>query len=439
MARAMSSAERFSVTLKTRCSIRWEMPPRSTGSTREPVSTQIPTATERTWASDSVTTRIPPGSTVLRYASGRSGEATRSPLTAGSASGAGGGGCYLQLLLVGEGGLVAQGLLAREPHLAAGVDLDRLDEHLVTLREHVAHGADAVLGDLGDVEQPFRPLHDLHEGAELLDALHLAEVDAVQLRLAADVLDDVDGHLRLFAGGREHRHLAVVLHVDLGPRLLLDPADDLAAGADDLPDLLRADADGDEPGGEFGERGPGRLDGLGHLGQHVQPGLAGLGEGLAHDVHGDAADLDVHLERGDPLVRARDLEIHVAVVILAAHDVGEYPDLVALLDESHGDAGHGGFQGHARVHEGHGGAAHGGHGRGAVGLEDVRDDPDGVREGFLGRQHGLDSAMGEGAVADLPSARSAEPLDLTRGEGGEVVVEHEVAVRIAFKGLHLLL
>src|SRR6266404_4838264 len=63
---------------------------------------------------------------------------------------------------------------------------------------------------------------------------------AVQLRLAADVLDDVDGHLRLFAGGREYRHLAVVLHVDLGPRLLLDPANDLAAGADDFPDLLRA-------------------------------------------------------------------------------------------------------------------------------------------------------------------------------------------------------
>ena len=47
--------------------------------------------------------------------------------------------------------------------------------------------------------------------------------------------------------------------------------------------------------------------------------------------------------------------------------------------------------------------------------------------------------MGEGAVADLASARSAEPLDLARGEGGEIVVEHEVAVRIAFEGFHLLL
>ena len=66
MARAMSSADRVSVPLNTRCSIRWEIPPRSSGSILEPVSTQMPTATERTQGSDSVTTRTPFGSTVLR-------------------------------------------------------------------------------------------------------------------------------------------------------------------------------------------------------------------------------------------------------------------------------------------------------------------------------------------------------------------------------------
>ena len=67
IARAMSSAERVSVPLKTRCSIRCEMPPRASGSTREPVSTQIPTATERTCGIASVTMRMPLGSTLLRY------------------------------------------------------------------------------------------------------------------------------------------------------------------------------------------------------------------------------------------------------------------------------------------------------------------------------------------------------------------------------------
>ena len=55
MARAMSSAERVAVPLKTRCSMRWEIPPRSSGSTREPVSTHTPTATERTCGIASVT------------------------------------------------------------------------------------------------------------------------------------------------------------------------------------------------------------------------------------------------------------------------------------------------------------------------------------------------------------------------------------------------
>ena len=40
----------------------------------------------------------------------------------------------------------------------------------------------------------------------------------------------------------------------------------------------------------------------------------------------DAGDLDVHLQGGDALLRAGDLEVHVTEVILGALDVGE--DLV---------------------------------------------------------------------------------------------------------------
>src|SRR5712691_7300710 len=165
---------------------------------------------------------------------------SRAPLLSTGALDAGRG-CYLQLLLVGESGLVTQRLLSRQPDLAVGVDLDRLDQHLVALGEHVADGADARLRDLRDVQETFGSLHDLDEGAELLDALDLAEIDAVQLRLATDVLDDVHRHLRLLAGRREHGHLAIVLDVDLGAGLLLDAADDLAAWADDLPDLFGSD------------------------------------------------------------------------------------------------------------------------------------------------------------------------------------------------------
>src|SRR3712207_7135499 len=53
-----------------------------------------------------------------------------------------------------------------------------------------------------------------------------------------------------------------------------------------------------------------------HLAQDVQPAGLGLLQRLAHDLGRDARDLDIHLERSDPGFRARDLEVHVAEVIL---------------------------------------------------------------------------------------------------------------------------
>ena len=58
-----------------------------------------------------------------------------------------------------------------------------------------------------------------------------------------------------------------------------------------------------------------------HLVEDEQPAGARLLERLAHDVHGDAGHLDVHLQRGDAVGRSGDLEVHVAVVILGAGDV----------------------------------------------------------------------------------------------------------------------
>src|SRR5207245_2681045 len=74
------------------------------------------------------------------------------------------------------------------------------------------------------------------------------EVDPVELDLAADVLDYRDRPLDRRLVRREHGDPAVVLDVDLGARLLLHPPHDLAAGADDLADLLLTDLDRHEPG-----------------------------------------------------------------------------------------------------------------------------------------------------------------------------------------------
>ena len=76
-----------------------------------------------------------------------------------------------------------------------------------------------------------------------------------------------------------------------------------------------------------------------------------LGEGLLHDLLGDAGDLDVHLQRGDAVGCAGDLEVHVAEVIFVAEDVGEHREAVLLEDQAHGDAAHRLLQRHAGVHQ----------------------------------------------------------------------------------------
>src|SRR5256885_1271591 len=110
------------------------------------------------------------------------------------------------------------------------------------------------------------------------------------------------------------------------------------------------------------------------------------------------------------------LEVHVAVVVLAAHDVRQYAVALPRLDQPHGDARDVRLDRHTRVHEREGRAAPRGHRRRAVRLEDVRDHADGVRKLLLRGQDGLDRALGERAVADVASRGSAEASHLADRE-----------------------
>ena len=141
-----------------------------------------------------------------------------------------------------------------------------------------------------------------------------------------------------------------------------------------------------------------------HLVQQEEPSAASLFEGLAHDLPGDAADLDVHLQRGDALARTGYLEVHIAVVVFRAGDVGQDGVVVAFLHQAHGDAGDRTLQRNAGIHQRKAGAADGGHRRGAVGLQNVGDDAEGVRRLVLAGQHGGDGALGQCAVANLAPA-----------------------------------
>ena len=88
------------------------------------------------------------------------------------------------------------------------------------------------------------------------------------------------------------------------------------------------------------ELGARRGQRLRHLAEDVHAAVAcAWSSATAHDLLGDAGDLDVHLQRGDALLGAGDLEVHVAEVVLVAEDVGEHREALAFLDQAHGDAG----------------------------------------------------------------------------------------------------
>ncbi len=113
-------------------------------------------------------------------------------------------------------------------------------------------------------------------------------------------------------------------------------------------------------------------------------------------------------------------------MVLGAGDVGQHDGPLALLDQAHGDAGHWVLDRHAGVHHAQGAATDAGHRGGAVALQDVADDADGVGEVLTLRQDGAQGTLGQLPVAQLAAARAALGAHLTDGEGREVVVQHEL-------------
>ena len=295
------------------------------------------------------------------------------------------------------------------------------------------------MGDLRDVEQAVGVREDLDEGPEVGDALDGAGVRRADLGLGREAADDVERLLHGLRIRRGHVDRAVVLDVDGDARLIDDALDRLAAGPDDQADLIGLDLEGRDARRVLRHLGAGARERLQHLAEDVQAALARLVERLVEDRPREAGDLDVHLDRRHAARGAADLEVHVAEVVLVAEDVGEDGVLVALLDQAHRDAGDGALDRHARVHQREAAAADRGHRRGAVGLQRLADDADGVGELVGGRDHPHERALGEGAVPDLAAAGAAHRLGLAGREGGEVVVEVEALPRLAHQAVDLLL
>ena len=65
--------------------------------------------------------------------------------------------------------------------------------------------------------------------------------------------------------------------------------------------------------------------------EDVQAGLAGLAQGVAQHLRGQAVDLGVELQGGHEIGRPRHLEVHVAEGVLGPEDVGQGDVVVVHL------------------------------------------------------------------------------------------------------------
>src|SRR4051812_27591465 len=280
---------------------------------------------------------------------------------------------------------------------------------------------------------------EVHESAEIDDLDDLARIDHADLRFGYNAADPVDRRLRRLGVYRGDLDRAVVVDIDLGAGRLDDLANDLAAGADDLADLVARDRECRDPRrvlADFLAR-PGQR--LRHLAEDVAASVFRLIERDAHYLLGDRGDLDVHLQRRDAALGAGDLKVHIAEMVFVAENVRQHGKAVLLLDQPHRDPGDRARQRHAGIHQRERRAAHARHRGRAVRLGDLGDDADRIGETVFWRQQWPYGAPGELAVADLaPSGRTH-----TAGFAGrirwEVVVQDKAFAVFAFKRVDDLL
>ena len=127
-----------------------------------------------------------------------------------------------------------------------------------------------------------------------------------------------------------------------------------------------------------------------------------------------------------PVRRTRDLEVHVAEMILVTEDVRQDDRSLAVRDEAHRDTRNRCLQRHTSIEQREGRATDRSHRRRTVRLEGLGHHADRVREVVVVRQHGRNRSLGQRAMPHLTPSRTAERPRLAHREGREVVVEHEV-------------
>ena len=196
--------------------------------------------------------------------------------------------------------------------------------------------------------------------------------------------------------------------------------------ADNVADFVGVDFKADNLGSVNGKLGRNLGNNLEHFGKNELSTLVCLIDCGVHNLFGNALDFDIHLDSGNTLCGARNLEVHIAEEVFKSLNIGKHLEVARFLifDKTHSNARNRRFDGNAGVHKRHCRTAHGSHGRRAVWRKNVVNHSYCIGEAVLVGKHGNKRALCKCAVTDFASAGGTQCLSLARAVAGEVVLMH---------------
>ena len=211
------------------------------------------------------------------------------------------------------------------------------------------------------MDQPIALAQKVHEGTKVDDLDHLAIIDATNLRFSNNPFNPIHRCIDtrfIWAGYFDE---TVVFNVNLCARRFCDFTDHFATRANDVADFVAVDLDRTDLWRVRADLRTGTAECFIHLPQDVDATIFGLIKSNAHDVCGDARDLDVHLKTGDTIGGTSNFEIHIAQVIFIPQNVRQNSEPVALFNQPHSNTSDGAWQRDTRVHHSQGATTNGSH------------------------------------------------------------------------------
>ena len=274
---------------------------------------------------------------------------------------------------------------------------------------------------------------DGDKSTEVDDTRHLTGVDLTHFRFSRDRLNHLDCGITRRRVLAKDLDRAVIIDVDSRTRLFRDLTNRRATLADDVADLVLIHFQRGHTGRVFRSDLTGRVQNRIHLAEDVQSCLERLLQRTFHDLFVDTLDLDIHLQSRHALRGSRDLEVHVAKMVLVTENIGQHGKLVAFLDQAHRNTRNRRRQWYTGSHQRQRTHTYRRHGTGAIGFGDLGHHSHGVRELFLVRQYRSQTASRQTAMADLSTTGRTDTARFTHRVRREVVVQHKGITPLSLK------